>query len=287
MVVGALIAGVLVGILVPSPKSPSATSSVVAPPFVSQEKAEAKAKRELVAYAKEKDNAVAAEEKENATKETAKVPSPPLGEAKTAEQDTKPCSQQTWPYYSASCIDRSAPAPSSYKVTNARRADPAIALHNEKNQTATPAPSREARQTPKAPAPVQTSAEPAPAQPSTSASPGREAHPTPKTSAPVQVAAPQPSTPTQTAPSAQGQTPPRASTSSNSRAPGNTQSSSVDNEDQIEKPRQRQQRGQPRYTRIDPPDDGHDSPPILLRRDGTRVYILPEDRGPRGYWRSW
>jgi hypothetical protein len=210
MVFGALIAGVLVGTLVPSPKSPSATSSVVAPPFVSQEKAEAKAKRESAGYTKEKDNP-AATEKENTAREAVQVPSPSDDDAKSVKQETKPCSQQTWPYYSASCIDRSAQAPSSYQVTNTRPADPTIALRNEENQTATPAPTRETRQTPKASAPAQ-------------------------------------------------------------------------NE---EKPRQRQQRAQPRYTRIEPPDYDFDYARTLLRRDGTRIYVLPEGRAPRGYWPAW
>ena len=280
MVIGALIAGVLLGILVPSPKPPSA---VVAPPFVSTEKAEAKAKRELAAQTKEKDSA--------ATKETVQAgPSQPAAEPKSASQDTTPCSQQTWPYFSATCIDRSAPAPSSFQVTNTRPADPSIALREEK--TAAPTPAREARQTPKAsPSGSEpTSAPSASAKGSMPAEPARDARQTPKapSQAPAQATAPATPAPAQTVSAPQGQVPARASTPANSRVPDNAQASSTDTEGQVEKPRQRQTRGQPRYTRIEPPDDDdYDSPRVLPRRDGTRVYVRPQEPAPRGYWRSW
>ena len=244
MVIGALIAGVLVGIMVPSPK----TGSPVTPPLVSPEKSEAKAKRDLAATTS-KESASAKEVNEARTVAT------PTTEVKAAKQDANPCSQQTWPYYSPSCIDRSAPAPATFQVTNTRPADPAIALREEKKQATAPDP---VRQAPKVAPP-----------------------------APTQAAAP-PQTATPPAPT-QTQSPARASTSPNSRAPDNPQAASADIERQVEQPRQRQQqRGQPRYTRIEPPDDDdYDSPRMLLRRDGTRVYVVPEGRAPRGYWRSW
>jgi hypothetical protein len=241
MVIGALIAGVLMGLLVPSPKP---ASTPVAPPLVSSEKSDAKAKRELSAT-KEKDSV--------ATKESAQAPAPaqPAAESKSAKQDSNPCSQQAWPYYSPSCIDRTAPAPATFQVTNTRPADPAIALREEKKQASAPDP---ARQTPKAipPTPTQATAPPLASPP-------------------------------------QAQTPARPSTAPNSRAPNNAQASSADVERQVEQPRQRQQpRVQPRYTRIEPPDDDdYDSPRVLLRRDGTRVYVPPEGRAPPGHWRSW
>jgi hypothetical protein len=261
MVIGALIAGVLVGIMVPSPK----TGSPVTPPLVSSEKSEAKAKRDLAAVTT-KESGSAKETNEVRTVAT------PTTDVKVAKQDTNPCSQQTWPYFSPSCIDRSAPAPSSFQVTNTRPADPSIALRDEKKQATAPYSS----QTPKA----------APAAPTQAAAPAQAASsPTPSPPAPTQAAAPaQPAT-AQSASPAQSQTPARAT----SRAPDNAQTSSADVERQIEQPRQRQQqRGQPRYTRIEPPDDDdYDSPRMLLRRDGTRVYVVPESRAPRGYWRSW
>jgi hypothetical protein len=254
MVFGALIAGVLVGLLVPSPKSPSATSSVVAPPFVSAEKAEARAKREL-AQTKEKDSVAA--------KETVQAAS---AESKSASQDNTPCSQQTWPYYSATCIDRNAPAPSSFQVTNTRPADPSIALRDEEKKVSAPEAARDARQAPKA----------IPAAPTQTVAPAQ-------TAAPAQAAAPPAPT--------QAQTPARVPTSPNPRGPDNAQAASADVERQVEQPRQRQQpRGQPRYTRIEPPDDDDNSPRVLLRSDGTRVYLMPEGRSARpinGYWRSW
>jgi hypothetical protein len=276
MVIGALIAGVLLGILVPSPKPPSA---IVAPPFVSTEKAEAKAKRELAAQTKEKDSA--------ATKETVQaVSSQPAAEPKSASRDTTPCSQQTWPYFSATCIDRSAPAPSSFQVTNTRPADPSIALREEK--TAAPTPAREARQTLKASpsSPEPASALSASAQGSMPAEPARDARQAPK--APAQATAPATPAPAQTVSAPQGQVPARASTPANPRVPDNAQASPTNTEGQVEKLRQRQTRGQPRYTRIEPPDDDdYDSPRMPLRRDGTRVYVLPQEPAPRGYWRSW
>jgi hypothetical protein len=245
MVIGALIAGVLVGLLVPSPKP---ASTPVVPPLVNSEKSDAKAKRETSAPTKEKDSV--------ATKESPQgsAPAQPAAESKSAKQDPNPCSQQTWPYYSPSCIDRSAPAPATFQVTNTRPADPAIALREEKKQASAPDP---ARQPPKAtpPAPAQAGA---PVQANT---------------APAQ-------------PPTQPQTPARAQ----SRAPDNAQASSGETERQFEQPRQRQQqRTQPRFTRIDPPDDddSYESPRVRQRSDGTRVYVLPERPAPRGYWRSW
>ena len=255
MVIGALIAGVLVGLLVPSPKPPAATSSPAAATQASseKEKTEAKAKRDLAAVTP-KESGSAREVNEVRTVAV------PATEAKVAKQDASPCSQQTWPYYSPSCIDRSAPAPSSFRVTNTRPADPSIALRDEeKKQVSAPEAARDARQAPKA----------IPAAPT-------------QTAAPAQAATPPAPT--------QAQTPARAPTSPNPRAPDNAQAASADVERQVEQPRQRQQpRGQPRYTRIEPPDDD-ESPRVLLRGDGTRIYVMPEGRSARpinGYWRSW
>jgi hypothetical protein len=250
MVIGALIAGVLMGIMVPSPK----TGSPVTPPLVSPEKSEAKAKRDLAAVTS-KESGPAKEVNEARTVATTEV--------KVAKQDANPCSQQTWPYYSPSCIDRTAPAPATFQVTNTRPADPAIALREEKKQATAP------KATPTAPTQA--------AAPAQAASPPASTQATPPAQA---------TTTTHSAPPAQSQAAARAS----SRAPDNAQASSADVERQVEQPRQRQQqRGQPRYTRIEPPDDDddYDSPRVRLRRDGTRVYVLPDGRAPRGYWRSW
>jgi hypothetical protein len=261
MVIGALIAGVLVGLLVPSPKPPASTSSPAAATQASseKEKAEAKAKRDLAALTPKESGSA----KEVNEVRTVAVPAT---EAKVSKQDASPCSQQTWPYYSPSCIDRSAPAPSSFRVTNTRPADPSIALRDEeKKQVSAPEAARDARQAPKA----------IPAAPT-------------QTAVPVQTAAPaQAATPTAPTPA---QTPARAPASPNPRAPDNAQAASADVERQVEQPRQRQQpRGQPRYTRIEPPDDD-ESPRVMLRGDGTRIYVMPEGRSARpinGYWRSW
>jgi hypothetical protein len=221
---------------------------------VSAEKAEAKAKRELAAHTKEKDSA--------ATKETVQIASQPAANQKSSSEDTTLCSRQAWPYYSASCIDRSAPAPTAVHVTNTRQADPAVALRDdEKKQASAPEPARDTR-----PAAKTISAAPAPAQP----------------------AAPEPSV-TPPAPT-QAQTPARAPTTANSRAPDTARASTANVERQVEEPRQRQQpRGQPRYTRIDPPDDDDVSPRVFFRGDGTRVYVMPEGRvrSNNGYYRSW
>lgn len=267
MVIGALIAGVLVGLLVPSPKPPAATSSPAAATQASseKEKTEAKAKRDLAAVTP-KESGSAREVNEVRTVAV------PATEAKVAKQDASPCSQQTWPYYSPSCIDRSAPAPSSFRVTNTRPADPSIALRDEeKKQVSAPEATRDARQAPKT----------IPAAPTQTATPAQ-------TAAPVQTAAPAQAA-TATGPT-QAQTPARAPASPNPRAPDNAQAASADVERQVEQSRQRQQpRGQPRYTRIEPPDDD-ESPRVLLRGDGTRIYVMPEGRSARpinGYWRSW
>jgi hypothetical protein len=252
MVFGALIAGVLVGILVPSPKPPAATSSQATSVQKISDQTEAKAKRDLAATASRESGAA------NETTAVGSIAAPTT-DVKTAKRDATPCSQQTWPYYTPSCIDRSAPAPASVQVTSTRPADPAIALRDqEKKQASTPETARDA--SPKA-------INPAPAQPAV----------------PVQAA----SSPAPT----QSQTPTRAPTPANPRAPDAAQASAVDVERQIEQPRQRQQpRGQPRYTRIEPPDDDDAPPRVLLRGDGTRVYVMPEGRNARphnGYWRSW
>jgi hypothetical protein len=252
MVFGALIAGVLVGILVPSPKPPAATSSQATSVQKTSDQTEAKAKRDLAATASKESGAA------NETTAVGSVATPTT-DVKAAKRDATPCGQQTWPYYTPSCIDRSAPAPSSIQVTNTRPADPSIALRDqEKKQASAPEIVRDA-----------------PSK-ATTAAPAQPAVPAQATSSPAP---------------AQSQTPTRAPTPANPRVPDNAQASSADVERQIEQPRQRQQpRGQPRYTRIEPPDNDDASPRVFFRGDGTRVYVMPEGRNARpinGYWRSW
>jgi hypothetical protein len=246
MVIGALIAGVLVGLLVPSPKPPAATGSTPATQ-VSTEKPEPKVKRDLAA----------------ATPRAGEASSQAATEAKPAKQDSVPCSQQTWPYYSASCIDRSAPMP-SFQAATTRPADPSVALRDdsakqqEKKPVASDAPKQSgvAKQEEKKPA-----AEPA----RTASETARTAQPSPQAADPA----------------------PRGAATQPARA----SNGSADAERQLEQQRPRQQRAQPRFTRVDPPDDFEgESPRILLRRDGSRIYIMPEGQPVpqgNGYWRSW
>lgn len=233
MVIGALIAGAILGLLVPSPKP----STPIPPPAVSADKPEPKVKRD-VASVPPKENLPA--------KDTVATQVPSQGSAEPKPTKDVPCNQQTWPYYTSSCIDRSAPTP-SFQATNTRPADPSVALRADE-------PKQEEK---KADEPKQTEKKSAPALPAA------------------------PST-IQPAPA------PRPTAAQTGRTPTTAQSS-ADGERQLEQQRPRQQRTQPRYTRVEPPDDGaEESPRVVLRNDGTRIYVLPEGRPlPQGYWRSW
>jgi hypothetical protein len=221
MVIGALLFGVLAGILVPSPK-PAVHGSTAN--RLAEAKQDAKPKRDLAAFAKEKDSAL----------------EPAAADAKV-KQDAD-CNRQTWPYYSPSCIDRDAPAPQAVRTVRTRPADPSVAIKSDgKEQAAAPEPkaTREVRQPKNATVPA-TAVAPAQAQT--------------EESDPVQTRS---ASPTQAAPPAQTQT--RAPRGQALTAP-------------------RGARNQPRYTRIDPPEDieEDEAPRVLLRSDGTRVYVFPE-----------
>jgi hypothetical protein len=76
------------------------------------------------------------------------------------------------------------------------------------------------------------------------------------------------------------------------RGKDNPWQSSADVEhDAQDRPRQSRPRAEARAARVAPEDSDDEEPPrIILRRDGTRVYVVPESRvapAPRGYWRSW
>ena len=226
MVIGALAAGAIAGMLVPSPKRPVASGSQASLVQTSAEKTEANIEREQPA---------------SAAKETAQ----PITEVKPEKQNAEACSQQSWPYYSPSCLDRTAGAPGPVRVVNTKPANSALVPDEKerKSQAAAPqpAPKREARQqSQEAPA-----IPPAPAQ--------------------AQINRPQ----------------------ENSRQSSNEFNRKIEQE----RPRQ-PPRGQARITRVEPPEDWNDEAPrVLLRSDGTRVYVVPETRHLRppnnGYWRSW
>ena len=117
------------------------------PPLVSSEEIQKRKPSATLAAVTPKESGSAKEVNEVRTVAT------PTTDVKAAKQDTSPCSQQTWPYFTPSCIDRSAPAPSSVQVTNTRPADPSIALRDEEKQATAPG----SLKTPKA-APTQAAA---------------------------------------------------------------------------------------------------------------------------------
>jgi hypothetical protein len=219
MVIGALAAGLLVGVLVPSPREPAATGSGISPARAIAEKSETADRSEAKA-------------KRDSSTQPAKE-APPTADTSLAKRDSSACALQTWPYYSPSCLDRGAAAGGPVRVLSAKPADPTIALRAEETQKQ-PAPRRQ---------------QPARQQ-------ARES------------------------------------------SPAETQTSREESQplDAVEQERRRHQpRGQSRITRVQPPDDNEwiepGSPRVLLRRDGTRVYIVPDSRHARplnqGYWRSW
>jgi hypothetical protein len=142
MVIGALAAGVIAGLLVPSPKKPVASGSQANLVRTSAEKAEAKT-----------------EGSANKTTQSA-------AEVKPEKQSAEACSQQAWPYYSPTCLDRSATAPGPVRIVNTKPVNSMHALSDEKERKSQaaapqPAPKRETPQQPQeaatvAPAPEKT-----------------------------------------------------------------------------------------------------------------------------------
>ena len=276
MVIGALIVGALAGLLVPAPKQPATTSSTQ----VSGESPAGKPKRELTA----------SQAKESPTeKDRVDAKAPPQQEP--PGQDANACSQQTWPYYSPSCIDRTTPAAPSFRTVTTRPADPSIALRSGgTKQTAAPEPAPD-----RGVSPTDTqSPSPAREQTRTSHAASTPAQNPRQTATQMQTAQPAPAQPPPAQTAAPAQFPPRAQAPTQAnRIPDYGRQSTAYVEQQFgERPRGPQPRGQARSTRVEPPEDWDDEPPrMLLRRDSTRIYVVPGPRDGRrmndGYWRSW
>jgi hypothetical protein len=131
MVIGALAAGVIAGLLVPSPKQPVASGSQ-ASLGQSVEKTQTKTERER-------------------PPSVAKESAQPVAEAKPEKQTAEACSRQSWPYYSPSCLDRTATAPGPVRIVNTKPANSTLALSDEKERKSQaaappPAPKSETRQ---------------------------------------------------------------------------------------------------------------------------------------------
>lgn len=113
MVFAALVAGLVIGLLAPSPSPPQRAES-----------SSAKAARPVPATAAPRAPVIEQALREAAHANASKKPS-------TDAKLKQTCEQQAWPYLNASCIDRTVKSPDAVQMINVRTAEPAFALSDE------------------------------------------------------------------------------------------------------------------------------------------------------------
>jgi len=131
MVVGALLAGTVAGFMIP------VRPEIRDVPALTASKATETAKK----FADDKTATPVAAKTEDATEvrqipltESASKGSEPAAQTKSDQTDANSCANETWPYRSPNCLDRTAKFAPADTAVSARRVDPAVSLEDKDNQ---------------------------------------------------------------------------------------------------------------------------------------------------------
>lgn len=261
MVFGALAGGMILGTIVPA-KQP-AELNLPNRSFEVRQDAEASAERS----AKEPDKTsasqgAAASESTTTTDVSAKPAS--AGNASDGATDSRACGQQTWPYIDTTCLDRDAPVRSSVRVVNTEPTDPATAMQPQAADEKT----------------------------SDDKNVGNDNKNSATEKEKVANKRPAERKPAEQARAREEDT--DESEREESASASSKQAKAGPEEEQVEEPRRprRATRNQPRRRQAEIPDEWRgERPRIIIRRDGTRIYVPPRSYYIRplndGYGRRW